>query len=178
MRAHNPTWRCAHARRYVPFLMFTIASVSCGGGEAPRASRCDTDEIASPTIGTPDRFVRPTYVPAGFDVEVFEDRGPRRVVLTGKAISGVVPAVDLQLLAIDPGAEILTSPEIRQDGAGKFSAKWNIDDRTVLATAAFAPRDEFDKVLRSITLVDTAQLCAFIREHNGRLFEAVPATSQ
>jgi hypothetical protein len=159
-------------------LALIMLCISCGDDGPTQARSCEESRLVASTVDMPDRFVRPSYVPTGFSVEVFEDRGPRRIVLSGKSTAGVVPVVDLQLFAIEPGAEVRTSPEIRQDGAGKFSAKWNIDDRTVLATNAYAAREEFEKVIRSITLADTAELCAFVREHNGQLIAARPATSR
>jgi hypothetical protein len=150
-----------------------VACAACGNDSpSTRSSECVPERLASSSDGTPNKFVRPSYVPAGFKVDVFEDRGPRRVVLTGKKSSGLVPVIDLQLFAPDPGAEVRAAPEIRQDGASKFSAKWDADNRTILATAAFVSRDEFDKVVKSTTLIDATEFCAFVREHGGRLFAA------
>lgn len=175
MRARDRARRLRVTRRSCVVLLLIVGSVGCGDDGPEQASRCEADNAAASTIGTPDRFVKPSYVPAGYKVDVFEDRGPRRVILTGKSRSGVVPVVDLQLFTPEPGAEIRLTPEIRQDGAGKFSAKWNMEDRTVLATAAFVPREEFEKVLGSIALTDTTELCTFVREHDGRL--VAPSTT-
>jgi hypothetical protein len=153
-----------------------VAGVACGDDGGPTSSaQCTPEALGPSTDGSPNRFVRPAYVPPGFELDVFEDRGPRRVVLTGRATSGLVPVVDLQLFAPEAGAEVRTTPEIRQDAANKFSAKWDIENRTLLATAAYVARDEFDKVVRSITLVEATEFCAFVRDHDGRLFTATSA---
>ena len=177
MRARIRERTTRATRQWCSALAFIVVCISCGGDAPQQARTCEESRTIS-SSNTPDRFVRPSYVPTGFGVEVFEDRGPRRILLSGKTTAGVVPVLDLQLFAIEPGGEVRTAPEIRQDGAGKFSAKWNIDDRTVLATNAYAPRDEFDKVLKSITLADAAELCAFVREHNGQLIAAAPPASR
>ena len=151
-------------------LALIVACVGCSSSPTNQASPCVEAQLAPSPSGGPDRFVKPSYVPAGFRVEVFEDRGPRRVLLTGKKVAGVVPVVDLQLFVPEPGAGTKATPEIQLDGSRKFSAKWDMDDRTVLATSVFVDRDEFDKIIRSIIVVDAAQFCGFVAQHDGRVF--------
>jgi hypothetical protein len=159
-------------------LALVVAGVACGDDGATPSAPCTPEVLGPSTGGSPNLFVRPGYVPPGFELDVFEDRGPRRVVLTGKETSGLVPVVDLQLFAHEAGAVVRTTPEIRQDAANKFSAKWDIEDSTLLATAAYVARDEFDKVVRSVTLVEATEFCAFVRDHDGRLFTATTVATR
>jgi len=159
-------------------LALIVVCVACSSSRTNQASPCVENQLAPSPSGGPDRFVKPSYVPAGFRVEVFEDRGPRRVLLTGKKVAGVSPVVDLQLFVPEPGAGTKATPEIQLDGSHKFSAKWDVGDRTVLATSVFVDRDEFDKIVRSIAVVDAAQFCGFVAEHDGRVFYAASSGSR